>query len=52
MVPRDTQYGGIDKYVLDTRHELLGWEGMRIRVMVREALQATKAEGQIATHAA
>ncbi|KAH9834735.1 mitochondrial 50S ribosomal protein L28-like protein [Rhodofomes roseus] len=36
------KYGGIDKYVLDTRHELLGWEGMRIRVMVRERLQAAK----------
>ncbi|EPT03226.1 hypothetical protein FOMPIDRAFT_1116508 [Fomitopsis schrenkii] len=44
------KYGGIDKYVLETRHELLGWEGMRIRVMVREALQAAKlAEGQTAT---
>ncbi|KAH9914117.1 mitochondrial 50S ribosomal protein L28-like protein [Fomitopsis serialis] len=36
------KYGGIDKYVLNTRHELLGWEGMRIRVMVREKLQASK----------
>ncbi|ETW77601.1 hypothetical protein HETIRDRAFT_27146, partial [Heterobasidion irregulare TC 32-1] len=31
------KYGGIDEYVLNTRPDLLGWEGMRIRVLVREA---------------
>ncbi|KZT64996.1 mitochondrial 50S ribosomal protein L28-like protein [Daedalea quercina L-15889] len=36
------KYGGIDKYVLNTRPDLLGWEGMRIRIMVREKLQAEK----------
>lgn len=34
------QYGGIDRYVLKTKSDLLGWEGMRIRVMVRERLEA------------
>ncbi|KAI0078090.1 hypothetical protein K474DRAFT_1683975 [Panus rudis PR-1116 ss-1] len=32
------KHGGIDQYVLKTKPELLGWEGMRIRVMVREKL--------------
>ncbi len=31
------QYGGIDQYVLNTKSDLLGWEGMRLRVAVREA---------------
>ncbi|KAF8573678.1 hypothetical protein K439DRAFT_932760 [Ramaria rubella] len=31
--------GGIDNYLLKTRTELLGWEGMRLRVMVRERRQ-------------
>ncbi|KLO07819.1 mitochondrial 50S ribosomal protein L28-like protein [Schizopora paradoxa] len=30
--------GGLDNYVLNTRHELLGYEGMRIRVMVRDRM--------------
>jgi len=29
--------GGLDEYVLNTRSDLLGWEGMRLRVAVREA---------------
>jgi hypothetical protein len=32
-----TQYGGIDQYVLNTKSDLLGWEGMRLRIAVREA---------------
>jgi large subunit ribosomal protein L28 len=31
------QYGGIDQYVLNTKSDLLGWEGMRLRIAVREA---------------
>ena len=31
------QYGGIDQYVLNTKSDLLGWEGMRLRMAVREA---------------
>ncbi|KAI9507099.1 mitochondrial 50S ribosomal protein L28-like protein [Russula earlei] len=31
------KYGGIDQYVLNTRSDLLGWEGMRLRIAVREA---------------
>ena len=31
------QHGGIDQYVLNTKSDLLGWEGMRLRVAVREA---------------
>ncbi|CCM04484.1 uncharacterized protein FIBRA_06664 [Fibroporia radiculosa] len=44
------KYGGIDQYVLKTKAELLGWEGMRIRVMVREQLEtnARAAENTVA----
>ncbi|KAF8495471.1 hypothetical protein F5888DRAFT_557657 [Russula emetica] len=31
------KHGGIDQYVLNTKSDLLGWEGMRLRVAVREA---------------
>ena len=34
------QHGGVDNYLLKTKPELLGWEGMRLRVMVREKQQA------------
>ncbi|GBE83368.1 hypothetical protein BKA93DRAFT_732743 [Sparassis latifolia] len=34
------KYGGIDQYVLRTKADLLGWEGMRIRVVVRERQEA------------
>lgn len=34
------KYGGLDDYVLNTRHELLGYEGMRIRMMVRGKMEA------------
>ncbi|GJE93111.1 50S ribosomal protein L28 [Phanerochaete sordida] len=30
------KHGGIDNYVMKTKPDLLGWEGMRIRVMLRE----------------
>jgi large subunit ribosomal protein L28 len=30
------QYGGLDNYLLNTKTDLLGQEGMRLRVMVRE----------------
>ena len=33
--------GSLDKYVLNTKPELLGWEGMRIRILVRERLAET-----------
>ncbi|KAH9972517.1 hypothetical protein BJV74DRAFT_864972 [Russula compacta] len=32
-------YGGLDQYVLNTKSDSLGWEGMRLRVAVREALE-------------
>jgi large subunit ribosomal protein L28 len=32
-----SQVGGLDQYVLNTKSDLLGWEGMRLRVAVREA---------------
>ncbi|KAI6041504.1 hypothetical protein EDC04DRAFT_3139653 [Pisolithus marmoratus] len=34
------KHGGLDQYLLKTRPELLGYEGMRLRITVREALQA------------
>ncbi len=37
---RGLQHGGIDKYVMKMKPELLGWEGMRIRILVRERLLA------------
>jgi len=33
------KYGGLDNYILKTKSELLGWEGMRIRILVREQQQ-------------
>jgi hypothetical protein len=38
------QYGGLDKYVLKTKADLLGWEGMRLRVAVREAQERNALE--------
>jgi large subunit ribosomal protein L28 len=38
------QYGGIDQYVLHTKSDLLGWEGMRLRVAVREAQEKKGSE--------
>lgn len=33
------KHGGLDQYLLKTKPELLGYEGMRLRISVREALQ-------------
>jgi hypothetical protein len=30
------QYGGLDNYILNTRHELIGCEGLRLRVQLRQ----------------
>ncbi|KAI0318204.1 ribosomal L28 family-domain-containing protein [Amylostereum chailletii] len=38
------QYGSLDAYVLQTKTDLLGWEGMRLRVLVREAQERKIAE--------
>jgi hypothetical protein len=51
------QYGGLDKYVLNTKADLLGWEGMRLRVAVREAqernaLEASSSPSEAPTHGA
>ncbi|KAH8107808.1 hypothetical protein BXZ70DRAFT_13224 [Cristinia sonorae] len=43
------KHGGIDNYVLKTKPELLGWEGMRIRVLVREQQQARGISSTIST---
>ncbi|KAH9956372.1 mitochondrial 50S ribosomal protein L28-like protein [Russula dissimulans] len=50
------KYGGIDHYVLNTKSDLLGWEGMRLRVAVREAqerkmLEASTPPPEAHTHA-
>jgi large subunit ribosomal protein L28 len=37
--------GGVDNYLLKTKPELLGYEGMRLRVMVRERKRQLEAEG-------
>ncbi|KAH7928368.1 hypothetical protein BV22DRAFT_1004987 [Leucogyrophana mollusca] len=37
------KYGSIDQYLLRTKPELLGWEGMRLRILVREQLDAKRA---------
>jgi hypothetical protein len=49
------QYGGIDQYVLNTKSDLLGWEGMRLRIAVREAqekkgLEASASPSSPETH--
>jgi large subunit ribosomal protein L28 len=36
------QHGGLDKYVEKTPAELLGYEGMRIRLMLRDARKEAK----------
>ncbi|KAH9944891.1 hypothetical protein B0H21DRAFT_694229 [Amylocystis lapponica] len=43
------KYGGIDQYVLKTKPELLGWEGMRIRVMVREKQEVNAQAASVET---
>ncbi|KIP01327.1 hypothetical protein PHLGIDRAFT_17272 [Phlebiopsis gigantea 11061_1 CR5-6] len=44
------KHGGIDHYVMNTKPELLGWEGMRIRHVLRErqTVQAAMAPGDAA----
>ncbi|KAL0945894.1 hypothetical protein HGRIS_012179 [Hohenbuehelia grisea] len=32
------KFGGIDNYVMNTKPELLGWQGMRIRLLVQDVL--------------
>jgi len=38
------KYGGLDNYLLGTKSELLGMEGMRLRILVREQKQLNAAE--------
>ena len=46
------QHGGLDNYLLKTKPELLGWEGMRLRVLVRERQQQAQAgSGAVAAEA-
>ena len=33
------QNGGIDDYIMNTKADLLGWEGMRIRVRLRDHIK-------------
>jgi len=40
------QMGGVDNYLLNTRTDLLGWEGMRLRVMVRDARRKLIEKGE------
>ncbi|KAF8516048.1 hypothetical protein JB92DRAFT_2716241 [Gautieria morchelliformis] len=44
--------GGIDNYLLKTKTDLLGWEGMRLRVMVREKKRANELAAQVALEGA
>lgn len=39
VLKKHVQHGSLDKYLLKTKPELLGWEGMRLRVMVRDKMQ-------------
>ncbi|KAF9011705.1 hypothetical protein BDQ17DRAFT_1232897 [Cyathus striatus] len=36
--------GGLDNYVKNTRHELLGDEGMRLRLLIKDAAEQKKQE--------
>jgi len=40
------KYNGLDNYLLNTKSELLGQEGMRLRILVREGQEALKAAPQ------
>ena len=40
------QYGGLDQYLLKTKPDLLGWEGMRLRTMVRDKREKVLREEQ------
>ncbi|PIL28681.1 hypothetical protein GSI_08725 [Ganoderma sinense ZZ0214-1] len=39
-------YGGLDHYLLKTKPDLLGWEGMRLRTMVRDKREKVLREEQ------
>ncbi|KAE9408961.1 hypothetical protein BT96DRAFT_807412 [Gymnopus androsaceus JB14] len=36
------KHNGIDNYVLNTPSKMLGWEGMRLRLMVRDGLKNSR----------
>ncbi|KAI0816937.1 hypothetical protein BC628DRAFT_1413950 [Trametes gibbosa] len=38
------KHGNIDKYLLNMKPDLLGWEGMRLRVLIRETQSASPKE--------
>ena len=38
--------GGVDNYLLNTRTDLLGHEGMKLRIMVRERRKQLIAQGK------
>ncbi|KAM5545411.1 hypothetical protein V8D89_000322 [Ganoderma adspersum] len=40
------KYGGLDQYLLKTKPDLLGWEGMRLRTMVRDKREKVLREEQ------
>ncbi|KAI9068186.1 hypothetical protein FKP32DRAFT_1609035 [Trametes sanguinea] len=43
------KYGNIDKYLLNTKPDLLGWEGMRLRVLIREKQTAVGEVAKVAS---
>jgi large subunit ribosomal protein L28 len=45
------QHGSIDNYLLRTKPDLLGIEGMRLRILVREKLDIQRAEDEAAAAA-
>ncbi|KAI0089607.1 hypothetical protein BDY19DRAFT_985016 [Irpex rosettiformis] len=47
------KHGSLDEYLLKTKPELLGWEGMRVRLAIKEAqaLKGTKEAAQEETQA-
>lgn len=40
------KHGGVDNYLLRTKPDLLGMEGMRLRILVRERLDVKRAEDE------
>ncbi|KAG1769844.1 hypothetical protein EDD22DRAFT_977429 [Suillus occidentalis] len=40
------KHGGVDNYLLRTKPDLLGMEGMRLRILVREKLDVKRAEDE------
>ncbi|KAG0703532.1 hypothetical protein DFH29DRAFT_803242 [Suillus ampliporus] len=45
------KHGGVDNYLLRTKPELLGLEGMRLRILVREKLDIKRVEDEAAAAA-